>query len=187
MRAEYGQGLMSAPDDDGGPQFKWLHVRSGDQVFILLSDKLPLWYRAHWWEGRMQPCQGEECRLCDAGVGKQRRWIFAVATANDLKPYLWEVSESLAQEIRVIIEKNGEQKNVHLRIYREGTGPKGRLSVSDRGKDQYHRVDGLVFPEPQEALELTWAVLERPGRVLAESKSGEAAQSERRALAEREY
>lgn len=161
MQAEYGHGLLSAPDDEDGRHFKWLHIRSGDYVRVLLSDKLPLWYKAHWYEGRMQPCGGDGCRLCDAGVGRQRRWVFAVAKMPEMKPFLWEVSEALAQEVRQIIERHETQKDLQLTVRREASGPKGRMTVEDRGLDAYHKTDGIVFPEPQEALELTWAVIDR--------------------------
>lgn len=187
MKAEYGHGLLNAPDDEEGVQFKWLHIRSGDMVKVILSGKLPLWYRAHWYEGRMTPCDGDKCKLCDAGVGRQRRWVFAIATLPDYKVYLWEVSEALAQEIRVIIERHEQQKDVQIRITREGSGPKGRLNIEDRGLDTYHKTDGLVFPEPQEALELTWATVDRLSESRAKRKSSEAETEEREVTAGREY
>lgn len=187
MRAEYGHGLLNAPDDDEGKKFQWLHIRSGESEKVMLSGKLPLWYRAHWYEGRMQPCDGDGCRLCDAGVGRQRRWVFAVASLPEHKVYLWEVTEALAQEIRVIIERHEQQKDVQLRIWREGSGPKGKISVEDRGLDSYHQTDGLIFPEPQEALELTWAVVERLSESRSKRQSSEAERMEREASGRREY
>jgi len=187
MRAEYGHGLLNAPEDDQSVQFKWLHIRAGESVKVMLSGKLPLWYRAHWHEGRMNPCDGDGCRLCDAGIGRQRRWVFAVAVLPDHKVYLWEVSEALAQEIRVIIERHEQQKDVQIRITREGSGPKGRLNVEDRGLDSYHSTDGLIFPEPQEALELTWAVVGVRSEFSSKSESSEAELEKREASRGREY
>lgn len=184
MKAEYGYGLLSAPDDEEKPKFQWLHIRPGEAVRLILGDKLPLWYKAHWYEGRMQPCGGEECRLCGAGVGRQRRWVFSVALAGQRKPYLWEVSESLAQEIRAIGEQQGTLTDLQLRVSREGSGSKGRIDVASHGIDAYHSTSEVPFPDPQEALELTWAVLSsasefRPGRPSASDEEREKRARER--------
>jgi hypothetical protein len=113
--------------------------------------------------------------------------VFAVASLPEHKVYLWEVTEALAQEIRVIIERHEQQKDVQLRIWREGSGPKGKISVEDRGLDSYHQTDGLIFPEPQEALELTWAVVERLSESRSKRQSSEAERMEREASGRREY
>jgi len=177
--SEYGHGLLGAPDDSERSRFQWLHIRPGDLFTIILGDKLPLWYKAHWYGGRMMPCSGSECRMCDAGVGRQRRWVFAVAIVSQHRPYLWEVSEALAQEIRVIGELHGTFTNLRLQVSREGTGNKGRIKVLSKGIDEYHGCEGIDFPEPQEALELTWATLPSNSESSAPSKSpiGAASQS----------
>jgi hypothetical protein len=97
--------------------------------------------------------------------------VFAVALLSEKRPYLWEVSESLAQEIRVIAEEHDTFTDLKLQVRRDGAGNKGRISVSSRGIDAFHTTEGIDFPEPQEALELTWAVLDRPSESRSESQS----------------
>jgi len=198
MRAEYGHGFLSAPDDEDRCMFQWLHIRSGESCTVVFGDKAPLWYKAHWYGGRMQPCIGEECRMCAAGVGRQRRWVFAVKLVGGKKPMLWEVSESLAQDIKAIANEKGELERLKLYVIREGSGNKGRMSVTGRGYDEAHmiRIDGvdtviggeeMIFPEPQEALELTWAGIERQSESFAESRSATAESRSERYQERREY
>jgi hypothetical protein len=173
IQSEYGYGLMSAPDDDEHAQFCWLHIRPGDQVMIVLGNKLPMWYRAHWHDGRMQPCQGDDCWMCSAGIGRQRRWVFSVVLWSQKKPYLWEVSESLAMDIRAICEHVGTEVDVKIRVSREPGSTKARLKVESYGIDEFHNGSSVVFPEPQEALQLTWAVISRrsESRSVGDSRS----------------
>jgi hypothetical protein len=141
--------------------FQWLHIRPGEAITVVLGDKAPLWYSAHWTDGRMRPCKGDGCRDCAAGIGKQRRWVFACRLWAGKKPFLWETSESLAREIQVIASGYGQTEDLKLYVVREGSGRKGRLSLTGRGLDEQPLAEKMVYPEPQEALELTWSSLER--------------------------
>ena len=198
MRAEYGRGFLSAADDENRCMFQWLHIRAGESCTVVFGNKAPLWYMAHWYERRMQPCEGEECKMCAAGVGRQRRWVFAVILQGGKKAMLWEVSESLAQDIKKIANEKGELKKLKVYVIREGSGNKGRLSVSGRGYDEPRmvRIDGIeewhetpevIFPDPQEALELTWAGIPRPSETFAERESATADRGRERYQGEREY
>lgn len=111
---------------------------------------------------------------------------------------LWEVSESLAQDIKAIANEKGELERLRIYVIREGSGNKGRMSVTGRGYDEAHmiRIDGvdtmiggedMVFPEPQEALELTWAGIERQSESFAESRSAIAESGSSRYQEKREY
>lgn len=198
MKAEYGHGFLSAPDDENRCMFQWLHIRAGESSTVVFGDKAPLWYKAHWYERRMQPCSGEGCKMCAAGVGRQRRWVFAVALVGAKKAMLWEVSESLAQDIKKIANEKGQLEKLKVYVIREGSGNKGRLSVSGRGYDEPRmiRIDGIeqmvgtedvIFPEPQEALELTWAGIDRQSECVAERESASADRGRERYQVEREY
>jgi hypothetical protein len=187
VRAEYGHGFLSAPDDDNKMMFQWLHVRAGESCFIVFGDKAPLWYKAHWYDGRMQPCKGEDCRLCSAGVGRQRRWVFAVRLTNSEKAMLWEVSESLAQDIRKIAAEFNQLEGLKMYVSREGSGRKGRLSISGRGMEDALMQRDVIFPEPQEALELTWSGLERQSECLAEERTASAESGRERYPVRGEY
>jgi hypothetical protein len=171
VKAEYGHGLFAAPDEDEKMSFRWLHIRPGEAVTIVMGNKAPLWYKAHWYGGRMIPCEGEGCRLCDAGVGRQRRWVFAVSGWSTNKVFLWEVSEHTADQIRGLAERHDGLENLKLRVSREEGSKKGRLDVTSMGFDEFHASKGLQYPEPQEALELTWAVLNLACESLTESRS----------------
>ena len=136
--------------------------------------------------------------MCAAGVGRQRRWVFAVILQGGKKAMLWEVSESLAQDIKKIANEKGELKKLKVYVIREGSGNKGRLSVSGRGYDEPRmiRIDGIeewhetpevIFPDPQEALELTWAGIPKPSETFAERESATADRGRERYQGEREY
>ena len=180
MKAEYGHGLFTAPDDDEKISFQWLHIREGEQMTIVMGNKAPLWYKAHWYNGRMQPCEGDGCRLCGMGVGRQRRWVFSVNLWGTKKVFLWEISEHSAEQIREIAEKHDQLENLKLLVSRERGSRKGRLTITSHGFDEFHASQGLIYPEPQEALELTWAVLRLGAEAYSQSSSpvGELRQEE---------
>jgi hypothetical protein len=159
VRAEYGHGLFLADDSDDGPSFQWLHLRPGDAEHLILGNKAPLWYRAHWHEGRMQPCSGDGCHLCDMGIGRQRRWVFPVVMRHRKEAFLWEVSDRVADEIRGFAEQHGTITNLELFVRRSSGNSKGRIEVQCDGLDDRCQGESVVFPEPSECLELTWTAL----------------------------
>jgi len=159
MKADWGYGLFNVEGDEKHPVFEWLHVRPGDTVYIILGNKAPLWYWAHWVDGRMRPCPGENCGYCNAGIGKQRRWVFACVRTLSVKPMLWEVSDSIASDIRTFAERYDTVTNLELAVSRDNGGSKAKLRVSSRGLDTRERGSAIVYPEPSEALELTWTEL----------------------------
>lgn len=45
--------------------------------FLILNSS-PLVYEGHYLHGEMIPCEGDNCKVCAAGVGKQIRYCFGV-------------------------------------------------------------------------------------------------------------
>lgn len=156
MKYEYGRGLLWAPEPGGTPLFNWLHIQPGDSKVLVMGEVLPLWYHAHWLEGRMRPCGGDGCSWCGVGVGRQRRWVFAVIDEWSKKPYLWEVSEFSCSQIKEILEQQDAAQWVKLRVSREHGNRKGRLDIRHAGTGDGLLYGEIKFPDLAEALELTW-------------------------------
>lgn len=171
MRADYGHGLFGVPDDDGRPEFQWLHLRPGEQVYLVIGNRVPLWYWAHWVDGRMQPCPKEDCRFCNAGIGRQRRWVFAVAMRHRTQPFLWEVSNQTADRIREFAERFDTITNLALDVRREAGSSKARITIECDRVDPFKQGESLQFPELSEALDLTWSQLRVGSEVLSEELS----------------
>lgn len=136
-----------------------------------MGEPLPLWYYAHWHQGRMRPCSGEGCRMCDAGVGKQRRWVFAITMAYEHQAYFWEVSDAAGDRVRELMEKYGQLVDQIMHVTRDNGGPKGRINISHHGFDDMHRGSTTKWPDVWTALELTWTALNAPSESFAESRS----------------
>lgn len=45
---------------------------------FLILNRSPLCYDGHYLHGEMIPCNGKNCKVCSAGVGKQVRYCFGV-------------------------------------------------------------------------------------------------------------
>jgi len=157
MSFEYGRGLVTAPDDTGTPQFCWLHVAPGDTMELVMAEVLPLWYYAHWMEGRMRPCSGSGCSWCEMGVGRQRRWVFAVIEAFRKKAFLWEVSEYSCAQIKAIAQQQDSPPYMKILVARQAGNRKGRLEIRHSGTGDPLFFKDIQFPDLAEALELTWA------------------------------
>jgi hypothetical protein len=90
-----------------------------------------------------------------------------VVLFGEKKPYLWEVSNALAMEIRGFGEQMDTLTDLKLHVSRDAGGSKARLRIDCRGIDEYHSSVGVVFAEPFEALQLTWALVGEMSEVLS--------------------
>jgi len=167
---EFGRGIHGLDDENEDPLFQWLHIRSGERVGIIFSDQQPLWYYGHWMKGRMWPCDGPDCELCPMGVGKQRRWVFAIGVPTTMKTYLWEVSETIAGEIRGIMERFDSMLNVRVIVRREEGSNRGRLILSDPVYDPAQRASSMKFPDIGIGVQLTWQAMDRARFVTPEEQ-----------------
>jgi len=168
---EIGEGWASASLEPESGAFHWLHINNGDPVGLTLGPHAPIWYWGHWYAGRMRRCSGRDCEICKAGVGRQRRWVFAVYVRKEKRGYVWETSESTSNAIQALVEKEGFMLNLDLFVKRDGAGKRGKLQITSYGKNSLYDGEHVEIPHPKTALLATWMGMEN-------SNNGKAEESE---------
>lgn len=140
----------------GDLEFRWWRV-SGNRVLVLvmLSDS-PLWYRGHFYKGRMVPCFGEGCKLCADGVGAQLRYVVAAAETSTHRSGLLEVGNTVALELRDLDVRHQGLRGMVVEISKHSFSRQSRMELRyiEREEEQWWKE--IDFPDIKTALYLGW-------------------------------
>lgn len=151
-----GEGWDVPQDVKGDLEFRWWRV-AGNRVLVLLclSDS-PVWYRGHFFKGRMVPCAGAGCRLCADGVGAQLRYVVAAAEVATHRSGLLEVGHTVALELRDLAVHHGGMRGMVLEISKHSFSRQSRMEVRpiDREEEPWWRE--IDYPDPKAALYFGW-------------------------------
>lgn len=107
---------------------KWLHVARGQVVGVVCLAGEPWCYVGHWVDGAMRPCKGEECKLCEAGVGSQTRMCLEVMRVPGGETLVWEFGAATARKLREAAGGCPDIGGFGFRVSRQGAG-RGQLVV----------------------------------------------------------
>lgn len=96
--------------------------------FLILNSS-PLVYEGHYLHGEMIPCDGDGCKVCSAGVGKQIRYCFGVYEFRTNWRCVLELSAKQAEVIfdqylvgddsrglEIVIRKMSEARTSNMKI-----------------------------------------------------------------------
>lgn len=96
--------------------------------FLILNSS-PLVYEGHYLHGEMIPCEGDNCKVCAAGVGKQIRYCFGVYEFRTNWRCVLELSAKQAEVIfdqyligddsrglEIVIRKMSEARTSNMKI-----------------------------------------------------------------------
>lgn len=96
--------------------------------FLILNSS-PLVYEGHYLHGEMIPCEGDNCKVCSAGVGKQIRYCFGVYEFRTNWRCVLELSARQAEVIfdqyligddsrglEIVIRKMSEARTSNMKI-----------------------------------------------------------------------
>lgn len=176
-----GEGWNVPSEAEGSEDFRWYHVSGTRPMVAVITCESPLWYTGHYHRGRMNPCCGDECSLCDIGVGSQVRFVFALADCTARTQGLLETGRTVAQEIRDIAARSGELRGLMLEITKHSLSRKSRMEVAEIVGDPGDWWQGFKVIDLKEALLATWSKAEMQlpdmnvdpaqGRNLARSKA----------------
>ncbi len=96
--------------------------------FLILNSS-PLCYEGHYLHGEMIPCDGDGCKVCSAGVGKQIRYCFGVYEFRTNWRCVLELSAKQAEVIfdqylvgddsrglEIVIRKMSEARTSNMKI-----------------------------------------------------------------------
>lgn len=151
-----GLGFDAPEDSRGSADFRWLHIPAGQAIEVTIISDLPLWYKGHWFAGRVRKCEGENCPACGMGVGSQRRWVFQVHRPGVSTLYLLEISESNALLVRSWIHRAGGFRGMNLMFSRPGQKRNGRVEVEYGPDAAPGRWEEVQILDLQTCLEATW-------------------------------
>lgn len=151
-----GEGWDVPIEVKGDLEFRWWRV-AGNRVLVLLclSDS-PIWYRGHFYKGRMVPCAGAGCRLCADGVGAQLRYVVAAAEVATHRSGLLEVGATVALELRDLAVRHGGMRGMVFEIQKHSFSRQSRMELrpcEDETSPWWREVD---FPDPKSALFFGW-------------------------------
>jgi hypothetical protein len=104
----------------------------------------------------MCPCAGSGCELCSTGIGGQVRYVFAVAETQTRRVGLIEFGRSNGLLIRDWSGRHGGLRGLHMCVRKHSKSTQSRTEIQylEDTVDPWYL--GLICPDPQLALYLTW-------------------------------
>lgn len=151
-----GEGWDLPAEEEPSSDFHWFKVSpKGSLVLVVLSER-PLWYTGHFVDGRMWPCQGSGCEMCEHGVGSQVRYVLAVAEVSSHRVGLIEMGRGIGLQIREWMDRRSELRGMVLEWSKHSLSRQSRTEVIfvDRECPPWWRVQNV--PDVHRALLLTW-------------------------------
>lgn len=138
-------------------RFHWYKIKPSRGLDAVILSERPVCYIGHYDGSRMRPCGQPKCSYCEDGVGRQIRYVFAIADTVTHRPGLIEVSDSVAELIRDWVSRFGGLRGMHVFL--------SKLTHSLRSRTVIDYVDEMVggwyrdieVPDVDEALSLTWS------------------------------
>lgn len=104
--------------EDSRAVARWFHLRNIDgQIMTIVANNF-VHFRGHYIDRKMRLCDGDNCRFCAADVGNQRRYVFDVVLLPGGNQALYETSESVALQIRDIINVNSYGERIFFKVSR---------------------------------------------------------------------
>lgn len=137
--------------------FHWYHCPPGGSLNFILLPAKPVWYVAHWRNGRMIPCEGEDCKLCAMETGKQIRYVFAVAEITTRRPGLIELGKTNALLIRDWGGMDGFPNFATFEVHRPGRTKNSRIDIRRIEENVWPWCTKIAPPDPYRALQATWS------------------------------
>jgi len=151
-----GSGWELPEGVDPWSSFHWFKVGARTGLDLVMLSSEPAWYVGHYYQSRMWPCSGSSCGLCEDGVGRQVRFVFAVVEVSSRRVGLLEVSESVGRLIRDWIPRHQGLRGMHLYFGRHSSSVKSRMEVEYADEFDVAWWADLEVPDIKVALELTW-------------------------------
>jgi len=151
-----GEGFDLPQEVTDKVDFHWFHCPVGGALELVLLPPKPIWYVAHWVNGRMVPCLGEDCPLCVKQIGTQVRFVFSVVEVSGHRPGLIELGKTNAQQIRDWGGQDGYPAFTAFEVWRPGRAKQSRLEVRRTDSNALPWAMRVGMPDPLRALKLTW-------------------------------
>ena len=151
-----GTGWEVAPEDKPWSDFHWWKVPGKGGIVLALVGKAPLYYIGHFVDGRMWPCTGEGCGLCERAVGSQIRYVMGAVDILSRRVGILEVGRANGLLIRDRCQARGEMCGLVVDLEKHSHARTSRTEVRFSDKEVGPWVHQCEVPDLKRALILTW-------------------------------
>lgn len=158
-KVETGFGLPEG--NDGWTDWTWFHARYPNPTRLTILCKAPANYSGHFRKGRMVPCLGDRCPLCEMGLGSQARYVFSVVDWETRRVGLLELGRGQALRVQDWAESFGSLRGLSVEIVRSSAKKQSSLDmrmVTEAVPVYFQHMEG---PDPVKAVAQTWARVDR--------------------------
>lgn len=175
-KVQSGFGLPEG--NDGWTDWTWFHARFPMATRLTILCAAPANYSGHYRKGRMVPCVGERCPLCESGLGNQARYVFAVVEWETRRVGLLELGRGQSLRVQDWAEAVGGLRGLSIEIVRSSAKKQSSLDMQLVTDEPPIYFQHLAGPDPVKALEQTWS---RANRIVLEEPSPSSRLSEQSA------
>lgn len=151
-----GVGWDLPPGSEPWTSFHWFQPSTRATLVLVILNDQPVWYTGHFVAGRMCPCTGAGCEYCDAGIGAQVRYAFAVAETTSRRAGLIEFGVSNGQLIHDWVHRRMTLRGMVIEVTKSSTHRQSRTNVAYADQAAPVWIDSITAPDPALALYLTW-------------------------------
>lgn len=177
MQPKVGEGFDLPEGNEGWSDWTWFHARAAVPSRFTILCESPVNYAGHFAKGRMVPCVGEGCPMCNKGLGTQPRYVFSVVEWETRRVGLLELGRGHALQVRDWGQECGSVRGVSLEIQRSSHSKQSRIEmtyVSDCVPLFFQDMKG---PDLARAVKSTWQ--RQASQLLNESLPGDVAPARR--------
>lgn len=168
MQPKVSKGFGLPEGNDGWTDWTWFHARYPTPTRLTILCEEPANYVGHFRKGRMVPCLGEGCPLCESGLGNQARYVLAVVEWETRRVGLLELGRGQALRVQDWAEAQGALRGLSIEIVRSSVKKQSSIDMSMVTSSPPVYFQHLKGPDPAEALKQTF---QRANKIVLEDPS----------------
>lgn len=154
FQTETGWGVPSESGDPPGIGFA--HVPARGNLEVVFLHDAPVNFQGHYYDRRMKPCVHNGCTMCAKGVGKQRRWVFAVYECERGVTRLLEIGATPANQLQQFALDYQGLLGLRFRFSKPGGTLRSPISVELCGAARVPETELPECPNIGEVLRKIW-------------------------------
>lgn len=153
-KVESGFGLPEG--NDGWTDWTWFHAGYPRPLRLTILCAAPVNYSGHFRKGRMVPCLGESCPLCEMGLGNQARYVFSVVDWETRRVGLLELGRGHALQIQDWMARSDGLRGMSIEIVRSSVKKQSSLEMTLVEEPSPLYLKHLEGPDLARAVKSTW-------------------------------
>lgn len=165
MPPKVNSGFGLPEGNDGWTDWTWFHARYPTPTRLTILCEMPANYSGHFRKGRMVPCLGEGCPLCESGLGAQARYVFSVVEWETRRVGLLELGRGQTLRVQDWMATQGSLRGLSIEIVRSSAKKQSSIDMNLVMEAAPVYFQHLKGPDPAEALKQTFS---RANRIVLE-------------------